>query len=95
MNIFRRNKTPQQIGADAQRLLNDETYLQSFAGVEEAIKGALLEARIESDADRDRVISLVMRWQNLVGSKKWLDNQIQYGRLAESRENREELRKVR
>jgi len=95
MNILRRKKTQQQIGRDAERLLNDETYSQSFSAVEEVIKAALLEARIESDADRDRVIALVLRWQNLVGAKRWLDNQIQYGRLAENRENKDEIRKAR
>ena len=95
MNILRRKKTPQQVGKDAERLLNDEMYNQSFGAVEEVIKTALLEARIESDADRDRVINLVLRWQNLVGAKKWLDNQVQYGRLAENRGNKDELRTVR
>jgi len=95
MSLFRRNKTPQQIGADAARLLSDELYTRSFEEVEKEIKEYLLGARIESAADKERVIALVMRWQSLIGAKRWLDTQAQLGRLAESRENKEELRKVR
>ncbi len=90
-NPFRRNRTTQQIGADAKRLLDDELYGQSFAAVEDAIKSTLLDARIESESDKTRVINLVLRWQNLAGARKWLDNQVQYGRLAESQANDKEL----
>jgi len=95
LNPFRRNNTPQQIGADAARLLSDELYTRSFAEVEEEVKACLLGARIESAADKERVVELVRRWQSIIGAKKWLDNQVQYDRLAESRENKEELRKIR
>lgn len=90
-NPFKRQQSPQQVGADAKRLLDDPLFSSSFEAVEEEIKATLLGARIESAADKERVINLVMRWQGLAGAKKWLDNQVQYGRLAEHRENEKEL----
>lgn len=92
-NPFRRKKKPQQIGREAEQLLANDLYGESFEAVESVITNAILTASIDSQAERDRVINLVMRWQNLVGTKSWLDNQVQFGRLAEQRENEKELAK--
>jgi hypothetical protein len=71
-------------GVDAERILNDPIYQESFAAVEKVITDALKSAPIHSPAEQEAVIKLVMRLQAVAGAKKWMDNTVQYGQLAES-----------
>lgn len=95
MNMFRRKRTPQQIGVETEQLLRNELYSASFDAVEKAILDALLDAPAESEKDKERIVLLTMRLQSLVGTKKWLDNQIQFGKLAENLSNKQEVSKLR
>lgn len=90
-NIFRRNKTPQQLGLDAERLLKDPLFAGSIEAVEGIVLDALKTSRIESAADKDRIALLVLRLQSIEGVKRLLDQQISFGRLAAEQELEREL----
>jgi len=71
-------------GVDADRILNDPIYQESFLAVEKVIVDALKAAPIHSETEQEAVIKLVMRLQAVSGAKKWLDRTVQYGQLAEN-----------
>lgn len=92
-NPFRRNRSPVQVGEAAARILNDPLYSESFDQVDAVIIKLLKEATINSESDKDYVIKLVMRLQATAGAKRWLDTQMQIGRVHEEQEKAKELQK--
>ncbi len=70
------------VGADAERILNDPVYAESWAAVERTLVDLLKGSPMETKGDQERVLNIVRRLQSIDASRKWMDNQMQFGRLA-------------
>lgn len=92
-NPFSRGKSPIQMGENARRIIEDPLYAESFDQVDAIIIKLLKETTINSESDKDYVIKLVLRLQATAGAKKWLDTQMQIGRLYAEQEQAKELQK--